>query len=55
MRIDLGLIQMELAGRPDGQRPDGFESLLDCYEAKAQAALSMRAPHSRSTPKTAPS
>ena len=24
MRIDLGLIQMELDGRPDGQRPDGF-------------------------------
>ena len=36
MRIDLGLIQMELAGRPDGQRPHGFESLLESYEAKAQ-------------------
>jgi hypothetical protein len=39
MRFDLGLIQMVLVGRPDGQRPDGFESLLDCYEAKARDAL----------------
>jgi UvrB/uvrC motif len=35
-RIDLGLIQMELAGRPDGQRPHGFESLLDFHEARAR-------------------
>ena len=39
MRIDLGLIQMELDGRPDGQRPHGFPSLLDYYEAKAKEAL----------------
>ena len=39
MRIDLGLIQMELSGRPDGERPDGHESLLEVFEAKAQAAL----------------
>jgi len=32
MRLDLGLLQMELTGRPDGQRPHGFESLLDYYE-----------------------
>jgi hypothetical protein len=30
---------MELSGRPDGERPDGHESLLEFYEAKAQAAL----------------
>ncbi len=36
MRLDLGLIQMELEGRPDGQRPHGYESLLDYYEAKAE-------------------
>jgi hypothetical protein len=35
MRIDLGLIQMEMAGRPDGQRPAGVESLLEAYEARA--------------------
>ncbi len=39
MRIDLGLIQMEMDGRPDGQRPDGYSSLLDSYEAKANDAL----------------
>ncbi len=31
MRLDLGLIQMEETGRPDGQRPYGRESLLDYY------------------------
>ena len=34
MRLNLGLLQMEAAGRPDGQRPHGKESLLDYYEAK---------------------
>jgi hypothetical protein len=29
MRLDLGLLQMEAEGRPDGKRPYGFESLLD--------------------------
>jgi len=29
MRIELGLLQMELAGRPDGQRPEGAETYLD--------------------------
>src|SRR4028118_1173450 len=28
MRLDLGLLQMELTGRPDGVRPHGFDSLL---------------------------
>jgi hypothetical protein len=32
MRLDLGLLQMEVTGRPDGARPHGFESLLDYYE-----------------------
>jgi UvrB/uvrC motif len=35
MRVDLGLLQLELAGRPDGQRPHRFESLLDYYESRA--------------------
>jgi hypothetical protein len=35
MRIDLGLMHMEMDGRPDGLRPDGHESLLELYEAKA--------------------
>lgn len=32
MRLDLGLLQMEVEGRPDGKRPHGFESLLDYYQ-----------------------
>ena len=28
LRIDLGVLQMEVTGRPDGARPHGFESLL---------------------------
>jgi hypothetical protein len=38
LRMDLGLMQMEMDGRPDGQRPDGFPSWLECYEAHQQAA-----------------
>lgn len=38
MRVDLGLIQMELDGRPDGVRPFGFDSLLDYHKAKAAKA-----------------
>jgi tetratricopeptide (TPR) repeat protein len=33
LRIDLGLMQMELDGRPDGLRPHGKESLLDYFES----------------------
>lgn len=29
IRVDLGLMQMELEGRPDGVRPEGFDTLLD--------------------------
>jgi len=32
VRLPLGIEQYELAGRPDGKRPNGFESLLDYYE-----------------------
>ncbi len=31
LRVDLGILQMELDGRPDGKRPFGKESLLDHY------------------------
>ena len=33
LRIDLGILQMELSGRPDGLRPEGCESLLELCEA----------------------
>lgn len=38
VRIDLGILQMHADGRPDGQRPNGFESLLDYFEDRAAIA-----------------
>jgi len=35
-RIDLGLLQLETAGRPDGQRPHGCTSLLEYHERRRQ-------------------
>jgi hypothetical protein len=35
VRVELGVLQLRLAGRPDGQRPRGAESLLDALEADA--------------------
>lgn len=33
VRLDLGILQMHLDGRPDGQRPQGFESFLEMVES----------------------
>ncbi len=52
MRIDLGLRQMELTGRPDGEEPFGFESLLDYFAAQAKEARARVLP-SRWIPKPA--
>ena len=38
LRIDLGVLQMELSGRPDGQRPHGCESLLTYHQLRAARA-----------------
>lgn len=38
LRIDLGLIQMETSGRPDGQEPHNCESLLEYHQQKAKRA-----------------
>ncbi len=35
MRIDLGLLQLEMVGRPDGLRPNGFESFYDFLVSEA--------------------
>ena len=35
LRIEMGILQMEMSGRPDGQRPHGYESLLAYYQAQA--------------------
>lgn len=36
LRLDLGLLQMNLEGRPDGKHPLGHESLLEYYESKLE-------------------
>ena len=33
LRLDLGLLQMEINGRPDGKKPYGYESLLEYYKS----------------------
>jgi tetratricopeptide (TPR) repeat protein len=38
LRIDLGVLQMEMIGRPDGQRPHGCESLLAYHQNRAELA-----------------
>ncbi len=38
LRIDLGVLQMEAAGRPDGQRPHNCESLLVYHQRQAERA-----------------
>lgn len=38
LRLDLGILQMEPEGRPDGLRPHDAESLLDHYEQLEQQA-----------------
>src|SRR6516162_6811035 len=38
LRIDLGVLQMEMAGRPDGLRPNGCESLLSYHQQRAARA-----------------
>src|SRR5205814_6067233 len=36
LRVDLGLLQMNATGRPDGKRPFGHESLLEHYKARLE-------------------
>jgi hypothetical protein len=38
LRIDLGVLQMEIKGRPDGVRPYGCESLLDYHQRRSEIA-----------------
>lgn len=39
IRIDLGVLQMDMQGRPDGQRFQGFESLLDYQQDRLKRYL----------------
>lgn len=36
LRVDLGLLQMEMTGRPDGLRPHGFPSLLHWHKDRLE-------------------
>ncbi len=36
MRVDLGILQMELHGRPDGSNPEGFPTYYDYLQEKAK-------------------
>ncbi len=38
LRVDLGVLQMEITGRPDGQRPHNCESLLEYHQRRAARA-----------------
>jgi hypothetical protein len=40
LRIDLGMLQMEMSGRPDGQRPHNCDSLLQYHQKRASKAES---------------
>lgn len=39
LRVDLGVLQMEMTGRPDGVRPNGCESLLEYHQQKAARSI----------------
>lgn len=47
LRIDMGLLQMEMAGRPDGKRPEDCRSWLEYYGNRQQR-------HDESHPDSAP-
>ena len=38
IRIDMGILQLETAGRPDGALPFGYSSLLDYHVAQIEAS-----------------
>jgi len=39
LRVDLGILQMNAEGRPDGKRPSGRASLLDLFQLKLKKHL----------------
>lgn len=45
VRLDLGIIQMHMNGRPDGQRPFGFPSLLAYHESRIDEAQNPEEDH----------
>ena len=49
LRIDLGMLQMEMTGRPDGHRPHNCESL-----ARLSSTARRTVPKSAATPTNSP-
>ncbi len=39
VRVELGVLQMEMTGRPDGLQPDGAESLLALHRARLETYI----------------
>ena len=39
LRVDLGLLQMNAEGRPDGKRPSGYPSLFEHYRARLHKSV----------------
>lgn len=39
LRVDLGILQMNAQGRPDGKRPFGYDSLLEYHRSRLQKHL----------------
>lgn len=39
LRVDLGVLQMNVEGRPDGKRPMGYPSLAEYYQARLHKHL----------------
>jgi hypothetical protein len=39
IRLDLGILQMHTEGRPDGQKPNGFDSLLEYHEERLDRSM----------------
>ena len=48
--LDLGLLQMELSGRPDGEQQFGCESLLDYHEKQLAKLLAPAGRRNRVSP-----
>lgn len=44
LRLDLGLFQMEVEGRPDGRMPRGYPSLLDYYTTLEKTSMGRPVP-----------
>lgn len=44
MRVDMGVLQMEIDGRPDGSRPEGAATYLEHLRAEARRADERRQP-----------